>query len=307
VWGRFTGDFGLTADVSVSATPDLLRDLSFEVRDADRVVSSPWVPIRCFATATEMRFAGTPDFAGAAWIPYADTTSIPIPAVPGRHVVYAQYRNDWVDSAVLTDYVDYAATPSSVVILAPESGTPLAGGTTLRILGSATGSADSTAHPVTAVALDLGDGAGFRDLGVTAGARVDWSYDWNIPRFRQDTEVVLRARAFTDIDTATTTAVVPVTQLSIVVLRPTAGEDYGPEVEVTVSGTTTPPLGGAVDSVTVDAGGVRLAVGGTADWTSTWTTPATTDSVNVLLTATAWADGDTVQATLDVVVDGREP
>ena len=37
-------------------------------------------------------------------------------------------------------------------------------------------------------------------------------------------------------------------------------------------------------------------------WTSTWTTPATTDSVNVLLTATAWADGDTVQTTLDVVV-----
>lgn len=304
VWSRFSGDFGYDADVPVVVVPDLLRTVTFEVRDSDRVVEAPWAPVRCSAVATQMRFAASPDFAGSIWIPFADTTSIPIAPVPGRHVIYAQYRNDWGDSGVLTDYVDYIEQPVSVVLLAPEDGTVVAGGTSLRILGSAAG---GSGGDLTAVALDLGDGVGFRDLGITAGPTADWSYDWNIPRFREDTEVVLRARAWADTDSATTISVVTVTQLAITMLRPVGGTVYAPDDEVTVSGSTMPPLGGAVDSVTVDAGGMRVEVTGTADWSGTWTAPATTDSAGVILTATAWADGDTVQTSVEVGLDGRTP
>lgn len=300
VWGRFTGDFGFTTDVPVDVTPDRLQTVTFEVRDSDRVVDTPWAPVRCFAVATRMRFSSSVDFAGAPWIPYADTTSIPLDPTPGRQVIYAQYRNDWVDSAVLTDYVDFIAQPVSVVILAPEEGTLLPGGTTLRILGSATGGSGAV---LTNVALDLGDDAGFSDLG----AEENWSFDWDIPRFAQDTEVVLRARAYTAVDSATTSVLVTVTQLAITIGQPTVGTVYGSEEGVTISGKTVPDLGGAVDSVTVDAGGTHLSATGTTDWTVGWTTPATTDSLGLAITATAWAGGETVQAVVEIGVDGREP
>ncbi|RKZ12639.1 hypothetical protein DRQ50_11625, partial [bacterium] len=303
VWGRFGGDFGFDSDVSVMVTPDRLGTVTFDVRSASHIVETPFVPVRCFAVATQMRFSNSVEFADAAWIPYADSTTIPIDPTPGRHVIYAQYRNDWVDSAVLTDYADYIHQPVSVVILAPDEGSLLPGGTTLRILGSATGSADTTAHPLTNVALDLGDGAGFRDLG----ADENWSYDWDIPRFRHDTEVVLRARAYTDTDSATTSVQVTVTQLAVSIVRPLAGSVFDPETTVDILGTARPDFGGVVDSVTVDAGATHLLATGTTNWTASWLTPATADSIGVTITATAWANGDTVQSVVEVAVDGQEP
>jgi len=211
VWGEFRGDFGYNSTHSIEVTPDLLTEAAFalDVPD-DRIVDSPLVPVINDAVATLMRFSETPDFRDVAWRPYAADVVLTLSGEPGRKVVYAQFRNEWADSPILTDYVDLVAQPASIAFLAPGAGSILDGGTRLLVRGTAT--AGSGTARLDSVRFDPGDGDGWRQ--VFGGA--SWSVFWDVPAAAADSSVVLRARAWVT-DTATSVVDSATATVSVIV------------------------------------------------------------------------------------------
>jgi len=206
IHGEFRGDFGFDQQVTLTVTPELLTGASFYLAvPQDHVTDDSQILAINSANALQMRFSESMDFAATAWSAYQDTVVIQLSPEPGRKIIYAQFRNDWADSPLLTDYADYISQPGQVTFLTPEDGTVLEGGTGFNILGIS--SAESGTESVIGVELDLGDGAGY--FGVTGTDY--WSHLWDIPVHETDTEVVLRARAFTATDTVSSFVTVTVT------------------------------------------------------------------------------------------------
>ena len=56
------------------------------------------------------------------------------------------------------------------------------------------------AAAIDSVKFDCGDGSGFREVAGTT----NWSYLWNVPEVTAQTPHVLRARAWADADSVTT-------------------------------------------------------------------------------------------------------
>jgi hypothetical protein len=205
IYGEFRGDFGFDEQVSLAVTPELLDDASFYLSlPQDHVTDDSQIQAICSAEATLMRFSESMDFAATPWTAYADTVIIQLSPDPGRKVIYAQFRNDWADSPLLTDYADYISQPGQVTFLAPVDGSILEGGTSFNILGIS--SAASGLTSVVGVELDLGDGSGYFALTGTD----TWSHLWDIPTYEVDTDVVLRALAYTSTDTVHTFVTVTV-------------------------------------------------------------------------------------------------
>jgi hypothetical protein len=213
IHAEFAGDFGYHMTYVRTVTPDDLADASFTLAaPPSGVIETGTVLAISDATATLMRFAENGAFSGVPWQAYADTAEITLSAGEGRKVVYAQYRNDWTDSAVLTDYVDVVAQPVAVSFLAPADGALFAGGVSLQVRGSAL--AGSAADAVDSVKVDLGDGAGWR----TPSGLESWSLMWDVPEVTEETAVALRARAW--ITDSATSAVDSATALISVTVQP---------------------------------------------------------------------------------------
>lgn len=206
IYGEFAGDFGFNHTATVTATPDMLTTASFYLAiPEDHVTDDSQVLGICNANATLMRFSESLDFASIPWAAYQDTFVIQLSPEPGRKVVYAQFRNDWADSPILTDYVDYISQVGQVTILAPLEGAILEGGTEFNILGIS--SAGSGTEEVLGVVIDLGAGEGFIPVTGTNS----WSHLWSIPESVLDREVFIRASANTASGIATTFVRVTVT------------------------------------------------------------------------------------------------
>ncbi|MBE0567051.1 MAG: fibronectin type III domain-containing protein [Krumholzibacteria bacterium] len=210
IHAEYEGDFGYNSTHVITVTPDNLAGATFTLDvPPNRVIDAPVVTARNGARATLMRFAEGPGFTGVPWLDFRDTVDIALSAGEGRKVIYAQFRNDWADSPVLTQYVDVVVQPVAVAILAPAGGATLAGGTALQVRGTAI--AGSASDRLDSVRVDLGDGLGWRTPTGTAS----WSLMWSVPVVATDTPRTLRARAWAT-DTLTTavdsaTAVVTVT------------------------------------------------------------------------------------------------
>ena len=223
---------------------------------------------------------------------------VPVSSTPGTRMIYVQYDNDWNTSAVLKDTFEFVLVPLSIAFHTPAPDEVLAGGETFSISGRAV---VADGGPLTDVKLDLGDGQGFT---ISPGTTEYWSYNWDVPRFRADTPLVLRARAWSGTDLVTTSVAVTVTQLAVAISEPTPGEVLDTNALVTVAGTAIPPPGGSVDSVTVVIDGEPQQVTGTTDWSvDNWFTPTVTGPTPLTITAAAWADGDSVRTSVDVTVD----
>ncbi len=205
IWGQFLGDFDFTATVSLTVVPDLLQETSFALDlPEDHITDESTVTVLAAAAATEMRFSESLDFSSVPWTAYADTSLLALSPAPGRKVIYGQFRNDWAESAILTDYVIYLSQPVDVVILAPAEGDTVPAATPLLVTGIATGSSGTA--PVDSVKFDAGDGEGFRPVTGTDS----WSFMWDVPAVTADTAVALRARAWAAGDSVTTSATVTV-------------------------------------------------------------------------------------------------
>lgn len=300
VWGEFAGDFGFNTTHELEVRPDLLLSATFSLAvDESRLVTSPVVGLNISAAATEMRVSESPNFATVPWQAYADTASFALSAGEGTKTVYAQYRNDWTQSSIFSDYCVFVSQGLEVQIIAPSDGDVVIGGSTMLILG--TGSPGTVAASLDSVRLDLGDGAGFREVIGTD----NWQASWTVPLFAEDTEVVLRARAWADSARQMVTDVVTVTvsQLSLAILEPGDGALIPGGDPLTLSGTASGILNGApVDSVVVDVADERLLANGTTNWSATWLTPTVAADTPYDITATMWVDGESLSRMISVTV-----
>lgn len=298
IYGEFQGDFGFNATSSWDIEPELLQGATFRLDlPAGDVVAGDTVTGICNAGATLMRFSTNPTFLGTTWQAYADTAVIPLASTEGLQTIYAQFRNDWADSGILTDTLVHVVQPVSVGFLAPLDGQVVLGGVPLLVQGFST---DSTAKVAAeSVAVDLADGLGFRPVTGTD----PWALSWDVPRFDADTDLTLRARAWAAGDSSTTVIQVTVTQLTLAILEPAGGTELVADTDVAISGTAGGLLGGAaIDQVTVEVDGQTLTADGTGLWTTTWHTPAVVEPIPTTIKVTLVAGTESYSREIAVTV-----
>jgi len=298
IWGEYEGDFGFISTSKLVVRPDLLGAASFELSlPTNRVVYTPTVMAQLSAAATEMRISENPDFASVPWQTFADTSSVRLSDGEGTKTVYCQFRNDWTQSAILSDYCIYVSQGLDVKILAPGTGAVVPGGVDFIVMG--TSNPGTVATAIDSVKLDLGDGLGFREvIGVDS-----WQLEWAIPTFDQDTELVLRARAWADTFMITDVVTVTISQLAIRIMEPLPDATVVGGDPLVISGEAAGLLGGApIDSVTVDIGAEHLLANGTDAWTVTWTTPVVTTDTPTDITATVWAGAESTASLVSVIL-----
>ena len=191
VHGEYQGDFGYNSTFALTVTPATLTAATFVLDvPANRVIPGPAVRAISQATATRMRIGESAAFSGVPWQTYRDTAMVTLSAGEGRKVLYAQYRNDWADSPILSQYVDVAGQPVAVNFLAPAAGALLTGGTALQVRGTAI--AGSASDRLDSVRVDLGDGLGWR----APNGSSSWDIMWSVPTVTADTPRTLRAWAW---------------------------------------------------------------------------------------------------------------
>ena len=203
VYGEFVGDFGFNSPVmEADVAGDPLTDISFAIDLARDITNDPVLVLLCDATATQVRFGESPDFETSAWRDYADTLDFTLSTGSGAKTIYAQFRNDFVDSELLSAEIEYIEQPLAVGFLAPLDGQPLTAGSSqvMRGWADATGTAE-----IDSVKVELGDGAGFVNVIGTES----WELPWAAPALADTSadadaeELILRARAWSGVDTAT--------------------------------------------------------------------------------------------------------
>jgi len=298
IWGEFGGDFGFDTTSKLSVRPDLLGSASFQLKlPANRIVSVSTVTAEFSAQATELRISESPDFSAVSWQPFVTLADFQLSTGEGTKTVYAQYRNDWTESVILNDYCIFVSQGLDVKILAPLDGHVIVGGSVLTTRG--TSNAGTVAAAIDSVRLDLGDGRGFEEVIGTES----WQINWVVPTLTEDTEWVLRARAWADTFAVTDVATVTITQLVVNILSPLDGATIAGGEPVTIGGTASGLLGGApMDSVVVDIGTEHLLAGGTAIWNTSWKAPVVGSDTPTDITATVWAGGESASRTIVVTV-----
>ncbi len=296
IYSEFLGDFGFTNFQQLIVTPDLLLEPSFHLAlPSDHVTDESMVRGISSANALLMRFSESLDFSSVPWIAYSDTTVITLSPEPGEKIIYAQYRNDFADSPILTDYVIYIVQSVEVAITAPMDGDTVKGGSMLMVQGTST--APSGSVPVDLVKFD--GGSGFEDVEGTN----NWSYNWEIPRFEVDTDLVIRARAWAGDDSVTTTLTLVVTQLLLGISSPADGDTVISATDVEISGFSVAATGGAaVDSVTVTIDGESMVAEGTDSWALHWFPEAVEEEILKVITATAYSGVDQHSVSSNILV-----
>ena len=307
IWGEFKSDFGYNTTSSYEALPDDLSDVSFIIKSLDSnedITDSIAVLLLSSFAALEMRFSESPTFVGVPWVAYDDTTLFPLSEEPGLKVVYGQFRNFWAQSPTVSDAISLVTQEIQVEFLHPLNGMVVLGGSQLTAMGFAVPAAGFNA--VDMVEVDLGDGLGFNPATGTES----WSIDWEVPLFREDRDLILRARAIiVDTDTATTAITVTVTQLAVSINQPADGDTLTVGTDVTVAGTAAPVLGGAaLDSVVVGLAGTDTTLTeNLAGWSVTLSVPDETGAPQDVI-ATSWAGGEfSLPHTISVTIITEQP
>ncbi len=202
IWGEFMSDFGFSMIASLGVTPSTLADASFALDlETAHQAESAVVTILNQAAATRMRFSESPDFTDLPWQPYSEELDFALSPGAGFKTIYGQFRNDWAESAILSDFVVYLAQDLEISFLAPLDGNTVTGGTTLQVQGSA-----RSATEISGVHFDSGDGNGFQPAEGTE----TWTALWEVPTVSEETQVVLRARVYADGEYATATCTVTI-------------------------------------------------------------------------------------------------
>ena len=196
IYAEFLSDFGFSVVDEFTVTADLLQDTGFYLAlPEDHITDQRNVVGVCNAVATQMRFSESLDFNGINWQAYRDTLNITLSEGAGQKVVYGQFRNDFAQSGIHSDYAIYLSQPVAIAFTAPAAGDTLTGGTILQLLGTTT--APSGTSPVDSVKVDTGEG------WVDAWGTDFWRIIWASPAVTEITDVSLRARAWADEDSAT--------------------------------------------------------------------------------------------------------
>ncbi len=290
IFAEFLSDFGFSFTRQLYVKADLMDDATFSlVLSSDHISEVRTIKALSNANATQMRFNESLDFTNTPWVAYSDTTTIILSPESGEKTIYAQYRNDFADSPIYTDYVVHLLQPVEVSITAPFEGDFVPGGQVFQILGTAL--SPSAIDTVTLVEFDGGDG--FVDVVGTE----NWAVAWDVPRFEADTDFTIRARAWAGTESMTTTMNVVVTQLVVGITTPAEGDTLVSGSNVEISGVAfASAMGAAVDSVVVEIDGDSGVAEGTGPWTYDWVVGAVAEETEVLVFATVFA-GSTQQST----------
>ncbi len=296
IFAEFLGDFGFTNFQQLSVRPDLLTDPTFTlVLPADHISDEQIVKGVSSANATLMRFSESLDFSSIPWIVYSDTTLITLSPEAGEKVIYAQYRNDFSDSPILTDYVIHVSQLLDVTISAPVEGDVVRGGTFLLVQGTAIAPAGNVT--IDLVEFDGGDGF------IEATGTNNWSYNWEIPRYIIDTDLAIRAKAWAGEDFVISSINLLVTQLVVGITSPEDGASVSSDTDIEISGFALAATGGdAIDSVIVNIDGVNLLAEGTGAWTIEWHSGVVDVDTDVLVSATVYAGNDSYTTTSTIIV-----
>lgn len=298
IWAEFEGEFGFNSTSFISVRPDLLTSAAFNLKvPSNRVVSTLTVPVEFTAAATDLRISENPNFAAVPWQAFADSMTFQLSAGEGTKTIYTQYRNDWTQSNILSDYCILISQGPDVNFVVPSDGTVLTAGSTVTVRG--TSSQGTVATGVDTVQVDFGEGLGFREvLGVE-----NWQLNWNVPTFTADTEVVLRARAVAGDLVVTDFISVTVTQMTVAILDPLENGTVISGEPVNIAGTAGGMLGGdPIDTVVIDIGSEQITATSTNIWAETWTATDVLVDTPTTITVTAWAGTESVSASVNIVI-----
>ncbi|MBC8424796.1 hypothetical protein H8E07_11795 [bacterium] len=203
IYGEFACDFGFTAVDSFTAVPDSLLDATLQINGGVEATSDLDLTLQLDAVATQMRFAeSVGELALTGWQDYAATASLTHGGCGGDllKTVYGQFRNDWFDSDVVSDTIQWL--PPEVLDVTMAVADTLAGGVALTVTGTAV--AGTCGDPLDGV--EFNDGGGW----IAATGLEDWSVAWTPPAVVENTPVTLIARvlAGAEADTVTVEVVV---------------------------------------------------------------------------------------------------
>ena len=299
IWGEYQGDFGFTTTYSIGVRPDLLTTAAFQLKiPSNRVVSTPNVKAEFSAGATELRISENPNFAAVPWQAHVDSLTFQLTLDEGTKTIYTQFRNDWTQSNILSDYCILISQGADVNILVPADGAVVTGGSTILVRGTSDSGTVSTA--IDTLQVDFGDGQGFREVIGTD----DWQLNWNVPTFTEDTEVVLRARAVTDSSIVVTDfTTVTVTQLTVAILDPLENGTVISGDAVNIAGTAGGMIGGdPIDTVVIDIGLEQIVATGTALWSTTWTAADVLADTPTTIQVTAFAGTESVTSSVNIII-----
>lgn len=260
------------------------------------------------AVATEMRLSTYPDFRDGPWRAYADTVDLVIPHAGGERTVYAQFRNHWFLSGILSEDVVVSGAVLDVAFDSPLDGDPVSGGSTTTLTGRAGPLPEGFAF----TSLDAHLGDGWHELPPDTA----WSVAWDVPRYDVDTPRRLGIRAIAE-DAATGESIegvqwieVTVSQLTVSITAPAEGDTLATGAVVTVRGLATRDLTTVpLDSVVVTIADTDLTVlasltvlEGLEGWTAGWDAPAVSEPIAATFTATAHAGADTVTTSVGAIL-----
>jgi hypothetical protein len=96
IHGEFATDFGFTATTVTPVTALNVGPAAFTLDGGADFTGDPERRVTLNSTvdhATQMRFSESADFAGIAWVDYADSTEIQLSEGPGLKTIYGWYRN----------------------------------------------------------------------------------------------------------------------------------------------------------------------------------------------------------------------
>jgi len=265
------------------------------------------------AIATEMRLSTYPDFRDGPWRAFADTVDLVIPRAGGELTIYAQFRNHWFLSGILSEDVMVSGAVLDVAFDSPLNGDPVSGGSTTTLSGRAGPLPEGFAF--TSLDVHLGDGWHALAPDTT------WSVEWDVPRYRVDTPRRLGIRAMAE-DQTTGESIegvewveVTVSQLTVSITAPAEGDSLATDAVIAVRGLatrdlTTVPLDSVVVTI-ADANQTVLAsltvLEGLEGWTAGWNAPAVSEDTDITVTATAHAGDDAVTASVGAVLVPPEP
>lgn len=309
IYGEFVSEFGFIDTTSLYMQADPLTDLTFQnTLPGGNITSDGVVPVEFLAVASEMRISQYADFHDVAWVPYDTASVITLEGDQGARILHAQARNHWFRSGIETDLVYLSGADVSVQILYPLNNTVVEGDYPIEMFGTANSFNDD--YVLTAVQVWLLDDNGDGNW-VDAEGTDEWQASWTVPRFTQDTETVVGARAQAEdgdgsVEVGTQWITVTVSQLSADITYPTSNEQLPVGELVVITGTATPYINGApLDSVVVTFAGNHVALtDNMTSWQTYWDNPeapgTSPEPYNII--ARAWAGGESHRDSVYVTV-----
>jgi len=186
LYAGFWNEFGLDTTVVDSILPDGLETASVLLAEGADTVTTPTVALAISAVATEMKLASSREgLAGVEWETLRTDTTWGLGETVGTYYVYAQFRNDFVDSLIdpVKDSIFLDPRVLAIEITSPEDSAFLYDEDSTSIEGTVVIPTGSSGPDSVTVVVD-----GLRSSAVIVDST--WTVPWKIDLDPADTTAV---------------------------------------------------------------------------------------------------------------------